>query len=209
MEIEKNIMATLKREMDRRGVSYAGFSEEIGIPRSTLQSYLKGTSCPRADSLEALADKLGLSVAELVSGEECPSHTGISCLDQVLAEIPLLHPRALVIAQEAVSLLQTAFQMSNDLHGIETPDVDEQFPEAVYQYCLHEMRDDSHDVPIYGILVKEHCQDRWVTVSLIAAFSHDGDAVLHLIERCTRLQLSPEHLLDVVQDFLTQQVLTI
>ena len=54
MKIEKNIMATLKREMDRRGMNYAEFSAEIGIPRTTLQGYLNGTSHPRADSIENL-----------------------------------------------------------------------------------------------------------------------------------------------------------
>ena len=62
MTIEKNIMATLKREMDKRGVNYAEFSAEINIPRTTLQGYLNDTSHPRADSMENLADKLGISV---------------------------------------------------------------------------------------------------------------------------------------------------
>ena len=70
MKIEKNIMATLKREMDKRGVNYAELSAEINVLRMTLQGYLNGTSHPRADSMENLADKLRISVAELVSGEE-------------------------------------------------------------------------------------------------------------------------------------------
>ncbi len=208
MKIEKNITATLKREMDRRGVNYVGLSAEIGIPRTTLQSYLKGTSYPRADSLEELADKLGLSLAELVSGEEYPSHTGIACLDPILAEIPLLHPFILPIVREIVSLLRTLFQMSDDLHGIESPNADEPCPETVYKYCLHELQDPFRRAPSYGILVKERFQESWTTIALVAAFSGDKAAVLHLIESCTKLQLSPEHLLDVVQDFLTQQART-
>ncbi len=65
LEIKENIAATLKREMDKRGVNFMEFSTELGIPRTTLQGYLKGTSSPRADSLEDLAGKLGLSPAEL------------------------------------------------------------------------------------------------------------------------------------------------
>ena len=54
MKIEKKIMTTLKREMDKRGVNYVGLSAEIDIPRTTLQGYLNGTSHPRADSIENL-----------------------------------------------------------------------------------------------------------------------------------------------------------
>ncbi|WP_367272227.1 helix-turn-helix domain-containing protein [uncultured Dysosmobacter sp.] len=68
MQIEKNIAATLRSEMERQGKTLMEFSTELGIPRSTLQGYLKGTSHPRADSMEELAYKLGISLADLVSG---------------------------------------------------------------------------------------------------------------------------------------------
>lgn len=42
LKIEKNIMATLKREMDKRGVNYVELSEAIDVPRTTLQGYLNG-----------------------------------------------------------------------------------------------------------------------------------------------------------------------
>ena len=63
LEIKKNISATLKREMDKRGLNFMEFSTEQGIPRTTLQGYLKGISSPRTDTLEELAKKLGISPA--------------------------------------------------------------------------------------------------------------------------------------------------
>ena len=98
MTIEKNIMATLKREMDKRGVNYAELSAEIDIPRTTLQGYLNGTSHPRADSMENLTDKLRISVAELVSGEEQSVSASDSDFNQILSTIPAIHPMALPAA---------------------------------------------------------------------------------------------------------------
>lgn len=46
----------------------------------------------------------------------------------------------------------------------------------------------------------------WSTIARVAPFSGSKSAVLGLIDQCTKLQLAPEHLLDVVQDSLTQQV---
>ena len=204
MKIEQTITATLEKEMDKRGVNYVGLSEELGIPRTTLQGYLKGTSHPRSDSLEELAEKLGLSLAELVSGEEYPTHTGVSGLDQLLAEFPALHPNVLPVAKDAFSLLQTAFRLSDELYDLDSP-ADEQEPDTIYRYYLHELTVPPHATPTYGILVKQRFQECWYTVAIVAAFSHDKAAVLRLIDRCTKLQLSPEHLLDVVHDFLTQQ----
>lgn len=208
MKIEKNITATLEREMGKRGMNYAKFSKEIGIPRTTLQGYLKGTSHPRTDSLEELADRLGLSPAELVSGEEYPAPTGIPSIDQILEEIPALHPHVLPFARQLVSMLKAIFQMSEDLYGNDRPNAETLCQNPAYKYCLHELRDPFRRALSYGILVKECSQERWFTVAVIAPFSSDKVAVLNLIDRCTKLQLSPEHLLDVVQDFLTQQALT-
>ena len=204
MTIEKNIIATLEREMEKRGVSYVGLSSETGIPRTTLHGYLKGTSHPRSDSLEELAEKLGISLAELVSGDEYP-RTGISCLDQVLAELPALHPQIVPIARETVSMLQTLFHLSDTLYDLDRQISDTQTPEETYRYCLHELRDSPCCPPSYGILVKRRRGDGWSTAAVVAPFSNDRAAVLRLMDLCARLQLSPEHLLDVVQDFLTLQ----
>lgn len=207
MELEKNIAAILKREMERRGMTFMEFSTELGIPRSTLQGYMKGTSHPRADSMETLADKLGISLTELICGEDYIHGAGFSQLNSILAELPALHPRALPIAKDAVDLLRSAFQLSNDLYDLKNADTMSANPEWKYRYLLHELQDPSNCAPSYGILAKEQFPDGWATVAIIAAFSHDKTAVSNLAERCTALQLSPEHLMDVVQDFLGETAL--
>ena len=89
-----------------------------------LQGYLNGTSHPRADSMENLADKLGISVAELVSGEEHSVSAGDSDYDQMLSTIPALHPKILPAAQQAASLVKILFQLPEDLYAAENMDID-------------------------------------------------------------------------------------
>ena len=59
MQIEKNIAATLQRRMDEAGKTKLEFSRDLGIPRSTLQGYLRGEKGLRSDSIEELAKRLG------------------------------------------------------------------------------------------------------------------------------------------------------
>ena len=68
MQIEKNIAATLQRRMDEAGKTKLEFSRDLGIPRSTLQGYLRGEKGLRSDSIEELAKRLGISPAQLISG---------------------------------------------------------------------------------------------------------------------------------------------
>ena len=186
MNIDKNIAAKLKREMSKRGVNYAEFAEELGIPRTTMQGYVKGSSNPRADSMEELANRLGISVAELVSEEEYPAHTGNACLDELISMLPTLHPLARPAAIDAVSMLKIAFQLCED------------------SYCLHESRNLRSRPPSYGILVKRNSTSEPALSALVAPFSSDRAAVLDLIDRCAKAQLPPAKLVDEVQNFLAQ-----
>lgn len=203
MQIERNISATLRKELNKRGIRFQEFAKELGIPRTTLTGYMKGTSHPRADSLEYLAEKLGISLAELVSGEESPHTDGLACMESVRMEISALHPRVIPIARDAVSLLQDAFRLSDDLYGLRENESADETNNEVYRYFLHEMMVPSYRSPAYGILAKQRFGQGWVTITLVSAFSHDKRAVEQLAARCTELQLSPVHLLDVIQDFLT------
>lgn len=202
MKIERNISATLRKELSKRGIRFQDFARELGIPRTTLTGYMKGTSHPRADSLEYLAEKLGISLSELVSGDGSPHSDGLPCIEPVLMEIPALHPRAIPIARDAASLLQDAFRLSDDLYGLKENEPEDESSDEVYRYFLHEMMIPSYRSPAYGILAKQRFGQGWVTITLVSAFSHDKRAVEQLAARCTELQLSPIHLLDVIQDFL-------
>ena len=136
-------------------MGFQEFAQELGIPRTTLTDYMKGTSHPRADSSEYLAEKLGISLSELVSGDGIPHNDGLPCIEPVLMEIPALHPRTIPIARDAVSLLQDAFRLSDDLYGLKENETEDESSDEVYRYFLHEMMVPSYHSPAYGILAKQ------------------------------------------------------
>ncbi len=69
MLIQKNISLAIQRYRAKHHLSLAALSKAWGIPISSLQCYIKGTSNPRADTLEILANKMQISLFEMVSGQ--------------------------------------------------------------------------------------------------------------------------------------------
>ena len=202
MDIEKNIAAMLDQVRRERRENLSEFSAHLGIPLSTLQGYLKGSSSPRTDTLEELARKLEMTPAELVSGRRAPGAWGVSCLDLAPLEIAALHPDARPLAEEAVAVLRTAFRISHHLRAVDLPP---EPPEGTRAYLRWEMPAARPGAPEYGLLVKERRPEGWVPVAVVASFSSDGEGVDRLARRCTELQLSPIHLVEVIQDFLAQE----
>ena len=119
MQIEKNIAAILQNRLKESGKTKLKFSEELGIPRSTLQGYLKGDKGLRSDSIEELANCLGPTPAQLISGAEHAQAYCASHLDSLFAEIQSLHPQAQTLAKEAVSLLNAAFRISAEFDRLD------------------------------------------------------------------------------------------
>ena len=105
MQIEKNIAATLQRRMDEAGKTKLEFSRDLGIPRSTLQGYLRGEKGLRSDSIEELAKRLGMSPAQLISGPGAaeavsPAANAASSLAQ--------HSLVRALAEEIVEAVKSA-----------------------------------------------------------------------------------------------------
>lgn len=127
MQIEKNIAAILQNRLKDSGKTKLKFSEGLGIPRSTLQGYLKGNAGLRSDSIEELAKCLGLTPAQLISGPEYAQAYCASRPDSLSAEIQSLHPQAQTLAKEAVSLLNAAFRISAEFDRLDRlPDTTQQ-----------------------------------------------------------------------------------
>ena len=204
MQIEKNIAATLQRKMKAAGKTKLEFSRELGIPRSTFQEYLKGDKCLRSDSIEELAKSLAISPAQLISGPDYAESCRIFSTDALLAEIQTLHPRAQGLAQEAVSLLQTAFRLSAEWDRLdalsESPSCEA--PESAYRYVLYEAHGAARMLYAYGILGQQHLDGGWTTIAITAPFSNNRSSVAHLSKLCTDQQLEPIHILDVIHDFM-------
>lgn len=190
LRIRENIAATLKRKMG--GKTLISYAEELGIPKSSLQEYLQERLNPRADTIELLARALGLTPAELVSGTRFDSPAHCTWVDAAEAEIAQLHPLVQPLAAQQLYALQAAFALSGILKGREVA--------PAYHYVLDEPVDHSA-CQRYGLAIQEPDGGTRST----GAFSSDRAAVERLAEICTRLQLSPVHLLDVMEDFLKQK----
>ena len=113
MQIEKNIAATLQRRMDEAGKTKLEFSRDLGIPRSTLQGYLRGEKGLRSDSIEELAKRLGMSPAQLISGPGAaeavsPAANAVSSLAQ--------HSLVRALAEEIV---EAALRRSGEWAGLD------------------------------------------------------------------------------------------
>lgn len=68
MSIRKNVSQAIQWFKTANQLSLSALSEELGVPVSSLQCYLKGTSDLRADTIELLAEKMNIPVIEMVSG---------------------------------------------------------------------------------------------------------------------------------------------
>ncbi len=67
MEIRANIAETVRRVMEERGKTLSELSTELDVPLSSMKNYANGTKNLRADTIEMLAGKFGITPAELIS----------------------------------------------------------------------------------------------------------------------------------------------
>lgn len=68
MGISRNLAESIRRYKLERQLTTVELAEELHLAVSTTQEYLNGSGNPRADTLELLAGRMGLPVAELVTG---------------------------------------------------------------------------------------------------------------------------------------------
>jgi len=68
MSIIQNVSLMMQKYKELNHMSMSELSQELGIPTSSVQCYLKGTSDLRATTIELLAEKMDIPVIEMVSG---------------------------------------------------------------------------------------------------------------------------------------------
>lgn len=69
MPIKKNIAAFLQRYRAENHLSIAELSIELGIAKSATVEYLNGDGNPRADTVDMIAEKCGVSATEVISAQ--------------------------------------------------------------------------------------------------------------------------------------------
>jgi len=81
MDASTNLARNLAMLRSLRGASLICFAQELGISKSTLQQIEQGHS-PTLDTVECIAERLGVSAAALLSDSPSPAQTEL--LAQVL-----------------------------------------------------------------------------------------------------------------------------
>ena len=62
----------IKRVLERQGKTQRELAEEIGVTVVTVNRYIHGDRVPKATMLVKIADALGVTTDQLISGEENP-----------------------------------------------------------------------------------------------------------------------------------------
>lgn len=74
----------------------------------------------------------------------------------------------------------------------------------MYRYGVIQMRAAFSPGGLYGIFGVQERGGNWVPVAAAAPLPGGLEAVAALSEKCTALQLAPEHLLDVASDYISR-----
>ena len=85
MEIQRNMSIILNMFRSRRKQSLSEFAEDLEISRSHLQALLAQKSSPRIDTVEHIANKLGIEPRVLLSGSFVDAQ--IDVIEQLLGLI--------------------------------------------------------------------------------------------------------------------------
>jgi len=69
----KEIMATnIKRQLDKKGITMTDLAVELNVPPTTVYGWCKGTSYPRIDKIEMMANYFGILKSALVEKRADP-----------------------------------------------------------------------------------------------------------------------------------------
>ena len=67
MPISESIATFMNQYKEEHHLSVMELSEELGISKNAIVDYLKGIGNPQADTIDIIADKCGVSAAEIIS----------------------------------------------------------------------------------------------------------------------------------------------
>ena len=199
--IPHNIAKLLKQIQQETGKSLMEFSEDFDIPHSTLQNLLRGEKALRTDTVEMLADKFNVPIADLVSGE--PAGTRITVQSALV--FLLRRSRAMPEPfQSAATALLRSFEEVFRLSELVDSDADLGFPsycseEDTYRYFVHESEFGCR----YGLIAKQKL-GHWTTVEVAPGLSDDLGFVFALARYCTIHQLPPKKCMDDVCQLILQ-----
>lgn len=101
MGVNKILAASIRRYKEARALTVAELAKELHLAISTTQEYLKGNCNPRTDTLELLAERIGVTIGELLASPP-PELERTESLVQAAGALATLEPEK---QEKAVKLL--------------------------------------------------------------------------------------------------------
>lgn len=201
MNGKARLSETLKKIKEVQRLTYVEFSEDLGIAKSALYGYIQEELSPRLDTLEIIAEKLGMSVSELLNGGTSKGRSKIHPMLQVAYE-QLLHLSESLYAWEIHLEADKEFSLlPHVLPQTFCSSQQEESSETTFLYIPFEETFYHPEFGAYhscGIAVFQG-KELLMSVSDISTVEKD---VICLANLCSKEQLFPIHFPDVVPDFL-------
>ena len=192
---------TLKKFKEAQKLTFVEFSEELGIAKSALRGYMLQERNPRLDTLELIAEKLKISLPELL-GYENP------------ARKPKIHPMVEAIYEQILQLSDSLYAQEVYLKGgkeylpyalpeiLSTSFLTEGNSEAMFLYIPYEETYYTSELGIYRSCGIAIFQGREFLMA-VSDISTEAKDLIWLAKLCCKECLSPIHFCDVIEDFLS------
>ena len=183
MKNQNDISATRK---GKRGScrNQAELADALGIGKTSHRDDTAGRGDPDGKTFQQTAQKMGISLGELVSGEEPPYE---NAFDLISGMLETLHPSLYKMGEFLWTSMLELFRCSERCWE-EDPN---------WRYTVTEPR------PLqYGLRADRRTEEGWKYVKESAPFTEDPDIARSAAELFTRNALSPIHLEEAIEDFL-------
>lgn len=184
MEVQKNISIAMKRKLTEYK-NQEEFARELGVGRTTFQNCLAGRGNPNVKTIERLARGMGITPAQLVSGESRPTE---SAFDLISGLLDTLHPTLVEAGVIQLEAMRRLLLLSEELCAAG----------RTWQYQVSEPAPSQYALKAEGV-----SGTAYEAVSKQSRVFTDSRRVAEAAaEIFTRHSLSPIHLDDAIDDFL-------
>lgn len=100
-------------------MSLLAYADYLGIGKTCLQAYLRGGGNPRLHTLTLIAEKLEISLGELLFRDRDVRPYRRTALSALSDEIALLHPQVRDAVRQQLLALQAVYDLSDRLTAAE------------------------------------------------------------------------------------------
>lgn len=184
MEIQRNISVTMRRKLSEYR-NQEEFAQDLGVGHTTVQNLLAGRGNPNAETIELLARGMGITLAQLVSGELIPADRAFNLISEL---VDVLHPTLQEAGAIQLEALRQLFRLSEERCT----------RDPRWRYSVTEPRPF-----LYGLKATENTERAGPVACFESrVFTDDRHIAQAAADLFTRNSLSPIHLEEAIEDYL-------